>query len=271
MTTFLQVIILVAIASIAILVVYLIDRVNTLQRYTRLLQNDLAEAEDPSAGPFGGLSGERLWDAVSGVPIDGWDKPSVDLVRNRYQLVLRKHVEELFLEGFQNAQAGVQAIPSSSRMVQTLRGPVESWIPIEHAIAIHQAGFDRSKAAEDGLPAIRQALDSAVSTLFGVAGIKLPLPTSEHLIPLTEAERAAEAVAGAQAGLASASSAVSSQPGVPALPAASSNNAIPASASPALTAQAAAASAVPAAAEPNVGAAMAAALGGIDAPGSKRT
>ena len=272
MTTFLQVIILVAIASIAILVVYLIDRVNTLQRYTRLLQNDLAEAEDPSAGPFGGLTGERLWDAVSGVPIDGWDKPSIDLVRNRYQLVLRKHVEELFLEGFQNAQAGVQAIPSSSRMVQTLRGPVESWLPIEHAIAIHQAGFDRSKAAEDGLPAIRQALDSAVSTLFSVAGIKLPLPMSEHLIPLTEAERAAAAVAGAQAGLTSSSSAASSgQPGVPALPAASSNNAGPATAPPALTAQAATAPAAPTAAEPNVGAAMAAALGGIDAPSSKRT
>lgn len=271
MTTFLQVIILVAIASIAILVVYLIDRVNTLQRYTRLLRNDLAEAEDPSAGPFGGLTGERLWDAVSGVPIDGWDKPSIDLVRNRYQLVLRKHVEELFLEGFRNAQAGVQAIPSSSRTVQTLRGPVESWIPIEHAIAIHQAGFDRSKAAEDGLPAVRRALDSAVSTLFGVAGIKLPLPISEHLIPLTDAERAAEAVAGAQAGLASSSSVASGQPDVPALPAAPSNNAVPATAPPALTAQAATDSAVPKAAEPNVGAAMAAALGAIDAPGSKRT
>jgi len=268
MTTFLQVIILVAIASIAILVVYLIDRVNTLQRYTRLLKNDLAEADDPTAGPFGGLTGERLWDAVSGVPIDGWDKPSVDLVRNRYQLVLRKHVEELFLEGFQNSQAGVQAIPSSSRMVQTLRGPVESWIPIEHAIAIHQAGFERAKAADDGLPAIRLALDSAVSTLFGVAGVKLPIPMSEHLIPLTEAERAAEAVASAQAGLTTQPG----QPNMPALPAASPNSGVQATtASPALTAQALPVGTVPGAAEPNVGAAMAAALGGIDAPGSKRT
>jgi len=168
MTTFLQVIILVAIASIAILVIYLIDRVNTLQRYTRLLQHDAAEPDDPNAGPFGGLSGERLWDAVSGVPIDGWDKNSIDLVRNRYQLVLRKHVEELFMEGFQNAQAGVQSIPSSSKLIQTLRGAVESWIPIEHAIAIHQAGFDRAKSAEDGFPAVRKALDDAVALLFGL-------------------------------------------------------------------------------------------------------
>jgi len=217
MTTFLQVIILVAIASIAILVIYLIDRVNTLQRYTRLLQHDAAEPDDPNAGPFGGLSGERLWDAVSGVPIDGWDKNSIDLVRNRYQLVLRKHVEELFMEGFQNAQAGVQSIPSSSKLIQTLRGAVESWIPIEHAIAIHQAGFDRAKSAEDGFPAVRKALDDAVALLFGLAGIKLPRPLSEHLIPLTETEQAAEAVARLQEQSA-AQAAGAAAPAVPALP-----------------------------------------------------
>jgi hypothetical protein len=261
MTTFLQVIILVAIASIAILVIYLIDRVNTLQRYTRLLQSDISESEDPNAGPFGGLTGERLWDAVSGVPIDGWDKNSIDLVRNRYQLVLRKHVEELFLEGFQNSQAGIQAIPSSSRFVQTLRGPVESWIPIEHAIAVHQAGFERGKGKEEDLPAVRKSLDEAASILFGLAGIKLPRPLSEHLVPLTEAEQAAAAVASAQANLA--------LPGAP-LPAA--GVAVPAlTASPAAATQPA--QVAPAAAEPaapNIGDAMAAALSAYENAGAKR-
>jgi len=260
MTTFLQVIILVAIASIAILVIYLIDRVNTLQRYTRLLQHDVAEADDPAAGPFGGLSGERLWDAVSGVPMDGWDTSSIELVRNRYQLVLRKHVEELFMQGFQNAQAGVQAIPSSSRSVQTLRGPVESWIPIEHAIVIHQAGFDRAKSTEEGLPEIRKSLDDAVAILFGTAGIKLPRPLSEHLIPLTEAEQAAAAVAQAQEGLIPPAGA---QTAPPALPNAAASIA-PAPAS----LPAAAGSAAPV---PSVGAAMAAALGAADGPGTHRT
>ena len=255
MTTFLQVIILVAIASIAILVIYLIDRVNTLQRYTRLLQNDLGETEDPSAGPFGGLGGERLWDAVSGVPIEGWDKNSIDLVRNRYQLVLRKHVEELFLEGFQNAQAGIQAIPSSSRIVQTLRGPVESWVPIESAIAIHKAGLDRATSAEDGLPKIRKALDDAVGTLFALAGIKLPRPVSEHLIPLTDAEQAAQQAASAAAPLAASSSAPA--------PANSGTVALLSPAAPELPA--------PAPEAPNVGAALAAALGASDPPRPPRT
>lgn len=258
MTTFLQVIILVAIASIAILVVYLIDRVNTLQRYTRLLQSDISESEDPNAGPFGGLSGERLWDAVSGVPIDGWDKNSVDLVRNRYQLVLRKHVEELFLEGFQNSQAGIQAIPSSSRFVQTLRGPVESWIPIEHAIAVHQAGFERGKGKEEDLPAVRKSLDDVVSILFGLAGIKLPRPLSEHLVPLTEAEQAAAAASAAQANLA-----------LPGEPETTAGVTVPAlTASPASAAQPAPATAEPAA--PNIGDALAAALTASDNAGARR-
>lgn len=260
MTTFLQVIILVAIASIAILVIYLIDRVNTLQRYTRLLQHDAAEPDDPSAGPFGGLSGERLWDAVSGVPIDGWDKNSIDLVRNRYQLVLRKHVEELFMEGFQNAQAGVQAIPSSSRSIQTLRGLVESWIPIEHAIAIHQAGFDRAKSAEDQLPVVRKALDDAVALLFGLAGIKLPRPLSEHLIPLTEAEQAAEAVARAQELAAAGPGNAGAAPAVAALPAAGTPAV--ATAPPAIAA--------PASVSPSVGDAMAAALSSTDSSRAAR-
>jgi len=259
MTTFLQVIILVAIASIAILVVYLIDRVNTLQRYTRLLQNDMGEADDPSAGPFGGLMGERLWDAVSGVPIDGWDKNSVDLVRNRYQLVLRKHVEELFLEGFQNAQAGIQAIPSSSRFIQTLRGLVESWIPIENAIAIHQAGFERGKGKEEDLPAVRKSLDDAVAILFGLAGIKLPRPMSEHLVPLTEAEQAAAAAAAVLA--------------APAL--AGAQQSAPAGSVPALTSSGSSAAAEPVAvtsapAAPNIGDALAAALTAADGSGAKR-
>ena len=261
MTTFLQVIILVAIASIAILVVYLIDRVNTLQRYTRLLQSDISESEDPTAGPFAGLTGERLWDAVSGVPIDGWDKNSIDLVRNRYQLVLRKHVEELFLEGFQNSQAGIQAIPSTSRFVQTLRGPVESWIPIEHAIAVHQAGFERGKVKEEDLSAVRNALDDAVSVLFGLAGIKLPRPLSEHLVPLTETEQAAAAVASAQANLAlpgaSQSAAGVTVPALMASPAAGSQ---PAQVAPP-SAQTAA---------PNRGDALAAALTASDTAAAKR-
>lgn len=49
---------------------------------------------------------------------------------------------------------------------------------------------------------MRKSLDDAASLLFGLAGIKLPRPLSEHLVPLTEAEQAAAAASTAQANLA---------------------------------------------------------------------
>ena len=199
MTTFLQVIILFALASVAVLIIYLIDRVNNLQRYTRLLQPNKGD-EEGSTGPFGELSGQKLWDAVSGIPPEGWDQTSIDLIRNRYQLVLRKHLEELFLEGLHNTQAGIQSIPMPSRVIQTLRGPVESWIPIESALAIHKAGTERAKCQDSDLPKVRKALDDAILAVFAAAGMQLARPMSEHLIPPTDAEKAAhQAVVQAQA------------------------------------------------------------------------
>jgi len=186
MTTFLLVVILVSIAAVAILVVYLIDRVNTLQRLTRLMQPDPSGStisEFDQSGPFGDLSGERLWDALSGVPTEGWDHTALELVRNRYALVLRKHVEDLFHEGLIHGQANMQQVPSPSRSIKTLRGTVDSWIPVELAMTLYKCGLDRAKATPETLAGIRTILDAAVQGLFDTVRIKLQRPLSEHLIP----------------------------------------------------------------------------------------
>ncbi len=199
MTTFLQIMILFAVAAVAILVVYLIDRVNNLQRLTRLLQADAPapNAESDANGPFGDLSGQRLWAALSGIPTEGWDKTALDLVRNRYALVLRKHVEDVFYEGVMHSKSGTQALPSSTRSVRTLRGTVDSWIPVDHAMTIYKAGLDVSNTPPEGLAAVRTSLDNAVSGLFDAVAIKLPRPISENLIPMTDAERGLTAPAAA--------------------------------------------------------------------------
>jgi hypothetical protein len=191
-TTFLQIIILLSVAAVAILVVYLIDRVNNLQRLTRLMQPDSAAMNNPpeANGPFGDLSGQRLWEALAGVPTEGWDETAIELVRNRYALVLRKHVEDLFYEGLMHARGGTQQVPSASRPVRTLRGVVESWIPIEHAMTLYKAGWDKQSARPETLASLRKSLDAAVEGLFNAVSIKLPRPMSEHLIPMDPAETA---------------------------------------------------------------------------------
>ncbi len=196
MTTFLLIVILASIAAVAILVVYLIDRVNTLQRLTRLLQSDPATpAADPdTSGPFGDLVGQRLWEALVGIPTEGWDATAIELIRNRYGLVLRKHIEDIFYEGQTHARGGIQQPPSASRTVRTLRGTVESWIPVEHAMTIYKAGWDRVSATAETLPTIRNTLDAAVAGLYSAVSIKLARPMSEHLIPTDPQEMAALAL-----------------------------------------------------------------------------
>jgi hypothetical protein len=186
MTTVLLIAILVAIAAIAVLIIYLIDRVNSIDKFARLVQADQSwSSSDPAAmGLFGDLHGKRLWDAVSGVPIEGWDKGAIDLIRNRYQLVLRRHIEDLFNEGLQHGREKRQGYQlSASRMISTLRGPVESWIPIENAVSIYNAGYARANAKDNELAQLRTNLDMAIDSLFSQAAIKLARPMSSSLIP----------------------------------------------------------------------------------------
>jgi hypothetical protein len=229
MTTFLQIVILIAVAAVAILIVYLIDRVNSLQRLTRLLQPESTAPalEAASNGPFGDLYGQRLWAALAGIPTEGWDETSLELVRNRYTLVLRKHVEDLFYEGLMHGKGGSSHPPGPSRSIRTLRGTVESWIPADHAMTIYKAGLDTATAIPQQLSGIRSSLDSAVDGLFTAVSIKLGRPISETLIPVSEAERSAPPQStGASVALPSEGSATGPtalpapavQPGTPATP-----------------------------------------------------
>jgi len=149
-----------------------------------------AMSELDQNGPYGDLSGQRLWDALSGVPTEGWDPTAIELVRNRYALVLRKHVEDLFHEGLIHGQANMQQIPSPSRSIKTLRGTVDSWIPVELAMTLYKCGLDRGKATLETLPGIRTTLDAAVQGLFDTVKIKLQRPLSEHLVPADLSETA---------------------------------------------------------------------------------
>jgi hypothetical protein len=229
MTTVLLIAILGAIAAIAVLIIYLIDRVNSIDKFARLVQADQSwSSSDPAAmGLFGDLHGKRLWDAVSGVPIEGWDKGAIDLIRNRYQLVLRRHIEDLFSEGLQHGREKRQGYQlSASRMITTLRGPVESWIPIENAVSIYNAGYARANTKDTELAQLRTNLDIAIDSLFSQAAIKLARPMSASLIP--GGENTAEAPLDVDAAtMAQAAAAVVAPSGVT-TPAADVANALPA-------------------------------------------
>ncbi|WP_396439850.1 hypothetical protein [Limnohabitans sp.] len=172
-----------------VFIMYLLDRVNTLERETRLLTRPLnAPKEVALAGPFAGLSSKKLWDAMSGRLPDGLDASTVDEVRVLYETVLHKHVDAIFQEGVKDGQRGMLGEPKNTKLINTSHGPVESWLPSAQVNTLYKCGLDSAQLPSDQLDAVRAALDEAGQTLYGKAMVNLAQPLSASLMPLPVAE-----------------------------------------------------------------------------------
>lgn len=114
-----------------VLIIYLLDRINNLERETRRVAQSLAKPVQTDA--WAGLSGRRLWDAMTGKPPDNMDAVTLADVRERYDLVLHRHIEALYQEGWRDGARGMSATPANTRLIATARGSVESWLPAPQA------------------------------------------------------------------------------------------------------------------------------------------
>jgi hypothetical protein len=140
---------------------------------------------------FGGLTGKNLWDALIGVPMPGWDQKRIATIRPRYDLVLQKHLELLFEDGKLDGREGFASPVRCDRMVPTLRGEVESWIPHEFASGIYRAGYAIATTAEEDREPIRQQIDMLGDALFTAVGLP-PNPLSAILMPNLDRPKPAE-------------------------------------------------------------------------------
>lgn len=164
---------------VIILMVYLLDRVNSLEAETKRIGHVSAQAAAPAAppDPWLSLSGKALWDALSGRPPAHLSSAALEELRSRYELVLHKHIQSLFDEGVRDAQRGLSAEPKNPRTVQTASGPVESWMPMPQANTLYKCGMDSVQAPAEAQPAVCQALDEAGQLLFS----KVQIPQTEAL------------------------------------------------------------------------------------------
>jgi hypothetical protein len=140
---------------------------------------------------FGGLTGKNLWDALIGVPMPGWDQKRIATIRPRYDLVLQKHLELLFEDGKLDGREGFASPVRCDRMVPTLRGEIESWIPHEFASGIYRAGYAIATTAEEDREPIRQQIDMLGDALFTAVGLP-PNPLSAILMPHLDRPKPAE-------------------------------------------------------------------------------
>ena len=171
---------------IVLLIVYLTSRVNGLEKETLAMASKLKETALQSAttqGPFAGLSGQALWDAMCGNPPENMDAARLDEIRPRYEQVLTKHIQSLFWEGSTDGQMGASGTPKNKQKIKGQRGAVDSWLPQEACTAIYQCGMDAVlKPAEAEL--VRIMLDDACASLFARVGLELRQPFSEQLMPV---------------------------------------------------------------------------------------
>jgi hypothetical protein len=145
-----------------------------------------------------GLSGKRLWDAMTGRAVEGLDPDGRANLRNIYQLVLSKHIEALYQDGFKDAIRGLPGEPKNSRLITTAKGQIESWIPSAQANTLYQCGFKAAESPQSDWGPIRASMDEAGQYLLGKTDLDNSSPLSDWLMPLSSTDLAMPSAEGAQ-------------------------------------------------------------------------
>jgi len=169
---------------ILILVIYLVDRVNSIESETRKVVSSLTENTVKLATPSMGLSARKLWDVMTGRSTEGLDPQAIDDLRSRYPIILSKHAEALYKDGFKDGVLGSPPTePKNTKEIVMAKGPVESWIPTAQANALYQCGLSASQTPEAEWGPIRASMDEAGEFLWSKAQLDPTSPLSEWLMP----------------------------------------------------------------------------------------
>jgi hypothetical protein len=112
---------------ILIFLIYLVDRVNLIERETRAHHVGGAKATNLSAGPYFGMGGRKLWDAMTEHPPSGIDAAEWANVRQRYALALQLHIESATAPTSSPASPPVKCWPSAASLKSTRPSPTPTW------------------------------------------------------------------------------------------------------------------------------------------------
>jgi hypothetical protein len=168
---------------ILILLIYLVDRVNQIEQETRVLKKGGGPRPASPGDPYAGLSGRKLWDAMTEHPPSGIDAAEWANVRQRFALALQLHIESIFEEGQRDGHRGISVEPKNPRVIATPEGNLESWLPPNQVKSVYQCGLECVTAAEDALMGVRASLNEAGKTLYIQAGFPQFPVQSDLLMP----------------------------------------------------------------------------------------
>jgi len=185
---------------LVILTLYLIDKVNHLAQLYEAPKPEmppLPEAEPPSDILFAGLEGKKLWDAMNGKTVEGFDASLIDALRAHYEPILREHITLAFKDGLEDVDGSESRVPSSERRVTTLRGHIQSWLPPQHLGGIYRAALEfagsyKKNPQSQVFDRLKQTVDSVTGMLYQRANIPLEVPFSEFLFDLAKENEVAD-------------------------------------------------------------------------------
>jgi hypothetical protein len=151
------------------------------------------EQENPGDLLFSGLEGKKLWDAMNGKQVDGFDATLIEALRPHYEPILREHITSTFKDGLEEG-GDESKVPSSMRKISTVRGHIQSWLPPQHLGSIYRSALEFAGSyANDPDPQVllrlKQTVDSVVDMLYQRVGITNDVPFSEFLfvdVPVRE-------------------------------------------------------------------------------------
>jgi hypothetical protein len=182
---------------LVILTLYLIDKVNHLAKMYEAPQPDnqgtsgmlgMSESEPEIPGDllFSGLEGKKLWDAMNGKQVEGFDASMIEALRPHYEPILREHITATFKDGLEEVGGDESKVPSSMRKISTARGFIQSWLPPQHLGSIYRsalefAGSYANDPNPDVLVRLKQTVDSVADMLYQRVGITNEVPFSEFL------------------------------------------------------------------------------------------
>jgi hypothetical protein len=191
---------------LVILTLYLIDKINHLAKMYEAPKPETPgmpgmsefETEIPGDLLFSGLEGKKLWDAMNGKQVEGFDATLIDALRPHYEPILREHITATFKDGLEEVGGDESKVPSSMRQISTARGFIQSWLPPQHLGSVYRsalefAGSYANDPDAEVLLRLKQTVDSVVDMLYQRVGITNEVPFSEFLfedMPVPDTEDA---------------------------------------------------------------------------------
>jgi hypothetical protein len=177
---------------LVILTLYLIDKINHLAKMYEAPKPETTggvanfDTEIPGDLLFSGLEGKKLWDAMNGREVEGFDASMIEALRPHYEPILREHITATFKDGLEEVGGDETKVPSSMRKISTVRGHIQSWLPPQHLGSIYRsalefAGSYVNDPEPEVLLRLKQTVDSVVDMLYQRVGITNEVPFSDFL------------------------------------------------------------------------------------------